>query len=71
VESLPSEGLFYLLGTLIVRSGQAVYEADHGLAGRQDEQHMWESFLHRMDALSGAVVYHYGAYERAGAQGAG
>jgi len=64
VESLPSEGLFYLLGTLIVRSGQAVYEADMA-SGLSDEQRIWESFLQRMDALSGAVIYHYGTYERA------
>jgi uncharacterized protein len=63
VESLPSEGLFYLLGTLIVRAGQPVYQADLA-RGPQEEHQMWESFLRRMDALSGAVIYHYGFYER-------
>ncbi len=62
VESLPGEGLFYLMGTLIRQAGRDSFACD--LARQpEDEGAMWQSFLTRMDALAGPV-YHYGVYER-------
>jgi uncharacterized protein len=62
VESLPGEGLFYLMGTLIRRAGGDSFTYD--LARQpEDEGAMWRSFLARLDGLAGPVI-HYGNYER-------
>jgi predicted RecB family nuclease len=62
IESVPGEGVIYLMGLLIGRGDQYAYE--YVLArSPEEEPHMWEAFLRRMDVLKG-TVYHYGAYER-------
>ena len=62
VESVPGEGIIYLMGTLIVEGGEARFEYDLA-ESREDEAAMWRSFLDRMERLDG-LLYHYGAYER-------
>lgn len=53
---------YYLLGLLVRRGGEYVFEYDVA-EHPEDERAMWLSFLDRVDALDGPV-YHYGAYER-------
>lgn len=61
VESVPGEGLFYLMGLLVHAEGD--YRYDHHLARRmQDERQMWLDLLARFERHSGAI-YHYGVYE--------
>ncbi len=62
VESVPSEGLVYLMGILVRNCGEEVfmYELAESKAG---EREMWWRFLGRMEGLAGPI-YHYGAYER-------
>jgi len=62
VESVPMEGLFYLMGLLVRRGKRMTFEYD--LARQpEDEAAMWVSFLQRVDCIQG-WVYHYGWYER-------
>jgi uncharacterized protein len=58
VETVPGEGIYYLMGTLI---GER-YEYDMA-ESLQDEGHMWWKFLRRMSSRPGPIV-HYGNYER-------
>ncbi len=61
VESVPSDGVIYLMGTFIRerRREKFVYDvAKHP----DEERHMWLDFVHRMDRLDG-YIYHYGSYE--------
>jgi predicted RecB family nuclease len=58
VESAPSQGVYYLMGTL---SGDD-YEVDLA-ESPQDEGHMWWNFLGRMKSTTGPIA-HYGNYER-------
>jgi len=66
IESIPADGFLYLMGVLAKRDDEWAYEYD--LAEHpDDEEHMWEAFLQRIDALlngSDGHVYHYGVYER-------
>lgn len=53
---------YYLMGLLVRRGGEYVFEYD--LAEHpDDEAEMWWQFLERASALD-APVYHYGVYER-------
>lgn len=62
IESVPTEDVIYLLGTLVGQHGawQFVYDIAPTPAAEED---MWRSFLTRMSRLRGAI-YHYGYYER-------
>lgn len=63
IESLPSENLYYLMGTTIRCGAEDRFEYDLALSV-EEEPRMWESFLRRMAVLDGPV-YHFGDYERA------
>lgn len=66
IESIPNEQFHYLMGFVVQRNSQWMYEYD--LAEQaSDEASMWHSFLNRLDEFlqhEGAHVYHYGAYEK-------
>lgn len=62
VESVPGEGIYYLMGTLVQRGRQDVFEYDLAECP-EDELNMWGAFLQRMERLQG-YIYHYGNYER-------
>ncbi len=62
VESVPPEGLYYLMGTLI-RVDDETHFTYELAASAEDELRMWESFLARLQATPGPVI-HYGNYER-------
>jgi predicted RecB family nuclease len=62
VESIPGEGVFYLMGFLIHTEGD--YHYDRHLARRlEDERQIWADLLARFELHTG-VIYHYGVYER-------
>jgi len=62
IESLPSDGLYYLMGTAVVENRQVRFEYDIARSAEQEPE-MWQSFLARIEALDGPV-YHYGNFEK-------
>jgi len=62
VESVPGEGIFYLMGFTTGAGDKQKYE--YYLAEKpEDEEQMWKEFLSDMDSHEG-TIYHYGVYER-------
>jgi predicted RecB family nuclease len=62
VESIPGEGLFYLMGFTTAVEEKQVYH--YYLAMKpEDEGQIWKDFLSHMERHSG-TIYHYGTYER-------
>ncbi len=62
IESVPSEGVFYLFGTLVGEGVDFRYEPH--IANRpEDEAATWTAFVQRVSTVPGAIV-HYGGYER-------
>lgn len=62
VESIPGEGVFYLMGFMVGAGDERNYQ--YYLAGSpEDEGRTWKDFLARMDRHTGKI-YHYGVYER-------
>lgn len=62
IESVPGEGMVYLMGTVLRDGDGDRYEYDLARS-REEEPQIWESFLRRMGARGG-TVFHYGAYEK-------
>jgi uncharacterized protein len=62
IESVPSEDLYYLMGTLMRAQGHTSFTYDLA-EDHAAEPIMWASFLSRIEAAHGPI-YHYGNYER-------
>lgn len=62
VESVPLEGIYYLMGTLIRRNHKTTFEYELAEA-HEGEEAMWKGFLRRISRTDGPI-YHYGHYER-------
>jgi uncharacterized protein len=62
IESVPSEAIYYLMGTLVDDGSGFAYRCE--VAERlEDEPKLWQDFVQRISALPGAIV-HYGKYEQ-------
>ena len=62
IEGIPDEHRYYLFGLLVCASGDCSYYpfwADTA----QDEEHIWQQFLEKVNEYPEAPIYHYGTYE--------
>ena len=63
MEGVPDRGLYYLVGLLACQpdiTAHYSFWADTD----QDECHMWQQFLDKVNLYPEAPIYHYGSYER-------
>ncbi len=63
VESDPTDGVDYLLGALVKKSGKTDY-VSFWADDKKDEVNIWREFLNFVESLEDFVVYHYSNYER-------
>lgn len=65
VESDPTRGIDFLLGSLIKKQNRKTADFEYFLAKNKDEEKkVWEDFLTFLNKLENFVIYHYGYYEK-------
>jgi predicted RecB family nuclease len=62
MEGVPDRGLYYLLG-MFVCQGDTTEHYSFWADTDQDERHMWQQFLEKVQQYPDAPVYHYSSYE--------
>jgi len=62
IESVPDQGLHYLLG-LLVCQGETVTYQPFWANKADDEESIWQAFLALVNQYPAAPIYHYGSYE--------
>ena len=62
IEGVPDRGLYYLIGLLICQ-GDTTEHHSFWADTDQDERHIWQQFVDRVNQYPDAPIYHYGSYE--------
>ena len=62
MEGVPDKGLYYLIG-LLVCQGDTTKHYAFWADTDQDERHMWQEFIDKIEQYPDAPIYHYGSYE--------
>jgi predicted RecB family nuclease len=62
MEGVPDRGLYYLMGLLVCQPDTTAYYSFWADTD-QDERHMWQQFLDKVNLYPEAPIYHYGSYE--------
>jgi hypothetical protein len=62
MEGVPDRGLYYLIGVSVCQ-GDTTEHYSFWADTDQDECHMWQQFLDKVQQYPDAPIYHYGSYE--------
>jgi predicted RecB family nuclease len=62
MEGVPDRGLYYLMGLLVCQPDTTAHYSFWADTD-QDERHMWQQFLDKVNLYPEAPIYHYGSYE--------
>jgi predicted RecB family nuclease len=62
MEGVPDRGLYYLIGLLVCQGDTTEHHAFWADTD-QDERHIWQQFVDKVQQYPDAPIYHYGSYE--------
>jgi predicted RecB family nuclease len=62
IEGIPDQGTYYLIGLLVCEDDICTYHS-FWADTLQDESHIWQQFLEKINQYPDAPIYHYGSYE--------
>ena len=62
MEGVPDRGLYYLIGMLVYQGDTTEHHAFWAETD-QDEHHIWQQFVGKVQQYPEAPIYHYGSYE--------
>jgi predicted RecB family nuclease len=62
MEGVPDRGRYYLIGLLVCQGDTTEHHA-FWADSDQDERHMWQQFVDKVQQYPEAPIYHYGSYE--------
>src|SRR4030095_2584535 len=62
MEGVPDRGFYYLIGLLVCQGDTTEHHAFWADTD-QDEHHMWQQFVDKVQQYPDAPIYHYGSYE--------
>lgn len=62
IEGVPDRQLYYLIGLLVCQPDASMHYS-FWADTVQDERHIWQQFLQKVNQYPDAPIYHYGSYE--------
>ena len=62
IEGVPDKDFYYLIG-LMISKGQERSFYSFWASSRDDERHMWNSFIETVSKYSNSPIYHYSSYD--------